>query len=182
MLVRAQQTCAHAAQTRARTLLHPTCPLVHQRPYDQRTALLVYHHPPGQTTAAQSQECRVETRELMRLGATPGLRNVGIMALPLSAVVLGCTAYQAGNILGAAAGASLGFDWSGRGVILGAGGIAFILLATSGIAFLVRALGVVVAAMGAAFVIAAGSLSPSFEELLVGLLAPKSLAVTYMTQ
>lgn len=112
--------------------------------------------------------------EAMRSGTTPGLRGAGVAAAPLSAVVLGCTAYQAGNILGAVAGVNLGFAWSGRGLILVVGGLAFVLLASSGIAFLIRALGLIVAAMGAAFFAASLSLGPSLEEFLVGSLVPKS--------
>jgi Mn2+/Fe2+ NRAMP family transporter len=99
----------------------------------------------------------------------------GILAtlLVLGAVVIGCAAYEAGNILGAVAGATL-LDlrvapWS---FTLAAGGLTLALLWFAATGTVARLLGIVVAVMGVAFLATAATLAPPPSELLRGLLLP----------
>ncbi|MGB3180914.1 MAG: divalent metal cation transporter [Cyclobacteriaceae bacterium] len=71
------------------------------------------------------------------------------------AVIFGCAAYQAGNILGAVAGISLFLDIPRWVVTLTVGGFAALLLATNSIGKVSYYLGFVVALMGLAFLIVA---------------------------
>lgn len=89
-------------------------------------------------------------------------------AAPLTALtlMLGCAAYQAGNILGGASGASLGWEVSPRAttVAIGIATASLLFLGRSGA--VARCLGLLVAAMGVAFVWTALQLSPSLPTLL----------------
>jgi len=94
--------------------------------------------------------------------------------LAVGAVVLGCAAYQAGNILGAAAGAGLAVAAPVRltaaacGLAVGAG---LVFGTPRALALL---LGVVVALMGVAFVVGAALTAPSPGEILAGSVVPRA--------
>ncbi len=90
----------------------------------------------------------------------------------VGAVVLGCAAYQAGNILGAVSGASLGLDLPPRAITLMIGLIAGVILFAGSSAAVARILGIVVALMGAAFVACAIDLWPDPVDLLRGCFVP----------
>jgi Mn2+/Fe2+ NRAMP family transporter len=90
----------------------------------------------------------------------------------LCAVVLGCAAYEAGNILGGVAGATLRVDLP-RGVLtLAAAVVAFALLWLGTTRSVPQILGLVVATMGVAFLLSAVRLGPEPAELLRGALVP----------
>jgi Mn2+/Fe2+ NRAMP family transporter len=97
--------------------------------------------------------------------------GVGI-ALVLGAVVLGCAAYEAGNILGAVAGASLQVGMPWRGLTLLVGATAGLMLWFARAKTVARALGVVVAVMGVAFLATAISMGPAVSDVARGLLRP----------
>jgi len=101
-----------------------------------------------------------------------------ILVLPLIvvAVVVGCAAYQAGNILGGVAGAELLVGAAGWQVTLVMGALAFSLLWFGSIKWVARILGGVVALMGAAFLATACGLGPDVEGVLRGALLPRSPA------
>jgi Mn2+/Fe2+ NRAMP family transporter len=98
--------------------------------------------------------------------------GVVVIALVLGAIVLGCAAYEAGNILGAVAGASLQTNLPWRGLTLLLGAIAGLLLWFARAKTVARLLGGVVALMGVAFLATAVSAAPAFSELARGLLRP----------
>jgi Mn2+/Fe2+ NRAMP family transporter len=101
-----------------------------------------------------------------RLGASvPVLAAVGI--------ILGCAAYEAGNLLGGVAGMRLIVDVSPALLTLVAGVGAALLLATGSTRWIARVLGVLVAVMGGAFLVTAVRLGPDLGELLTGLLVPR---------
>ena len=101
-----------------------------------------------------------------RLGASvPVLAAVGI--------ILGCAAYEAGNLLGGVAGMRLIVDVSPALLTLAAGVGAALLLATGSTRWIARVLGALVAVMGVAFLVTAIRLSPDLGELLTGLLVPR---------
>jgi Mn2+/Fe2+ NRAMP family transporter len=101
-----------------------------------------------------------------------GWRGGAVVLLVLGAVVLGCAAYEAGNILGGAAGALLGFDLGPRAATAVTAIAASALLWFGRTRLVARLLGALVAVMGIAFLVTAARLAPSPLELLRGTLVP----------
>ena len=95
-----------------------------------------------------------------------------ILLLIAGAIILGCAAYEAGNILGGAAGAMMAGDWSRQTITLLIGLIAGLLLWVGSIKMIARMLGILVAVMGVLFFYTAILLKPSLSEMLNGLLRP----------
>ena len=108
----------------------------------------------------------------IRLQYSGGLKGAAVLGLVLGAIVLGCAAYEAGNILGGAAGALLGARLDPRVMTLFTGAVAAGLLWTGRTEILTRSLAVLVALMGIAFLLMAWWLGPSFPALLRGALVP----------
>ncbi|MEO1365859.1 MAG: divalent metal cation transporter [Acidobacteriota bacterium] len=98
----------------------------------------------------------------------------GVVALVLvvGGVILGCAAYEAGNILGGVAGAALAVDVGPRVLTLASGALALALLGLGSTRAVTAALGLLVATMGVAFLVTAASLAPSAAELVRGLFVP----------
>lgn len=105
-----------------------------------------------------------------RFRSGPG--GVLAVALVSGAIIVGCAAYQAGNILGAVAGISLGFDLPRELVTVAIGFTAGLLLFFGTTAVVARLLGLVVALMGIAFLVTAVRVGPSAAEILRGALVP----------
>jgi Mn2+/Fe2+ NRAMP family transporter len=109
-----------------------------------------------------------------------GVRGALVLVLVVGAIVVGCAAYQAGNLLGAVAGAvlPLGADppWSAgtlRGVAtLVISGVASLLLWFARTRTIARVMGLVVAVMGVAFLATALMLRPAPADLVRGLALP----------
>ncbi len=101
-----------------------------------------------------------------------GVLGVVVPFSVLTAVVLGCAAYEAGNLLGGVAGAVLATGLSRIGLTVGAGGIAFVLLWLGTTGTVPRVLGGVVAFMGVAFLVTAVRLGPDPVSLVRGALLP----------
>jgi Mn2+/Fe2+ NRAMP family transporter len=98
-----------------------------------------------------------------------GWRSRNVAVLLVASVVLGCAAYEAGNVLGAVAGLRLLLADSPAVLLTGAVGVvagAALLLGAPG--RIARALGLVVAAMGVAFVLVAIRLGPPVGEMILG--------------
>jgi len=94
------------------------------------------------------------------------------LLLVLGAIVLGCAAYEAGNIIGAVAGASLGLEVPRSFLTLLTSGAAGALLWFAAIRTVARFLGVIVGIMGAVFLVTAALLAPEPQQILRGLLVP----------
>ena len=92
--------------------------------------------------------------------------------LVLGAVVVGCAAYQAGNILGGTAGAMLAVDAPPRLVTLGLGLAAGLILWFRSPTSVARLLSLVVSVMGLAFLLTAVRLQPPLIEMIRGTLVP----------
>jgi len=90
----------------------------------------------------------------------------------LGAVVLGCAAYQAGNLLGGVAGAMLATGLPRGGLTVAAGGITFTLLLLGTTRSVSRVLGGFVAVMGVAFLVTAVRLGPDPAAVVRGALLP----------
>ncbi|MEM7479791.1 MAG: divalent metal cation transporter [Acidobacteriota bacterium] len=109
------------------------------------------------------------------LGRWAGGRWMAVLVA--GAVILGCAAYQAGNLLGAVAGADLAFvrgDASGGTVpwLVALAVAAACLLFLGSPRAVARALSALVALMGVAFAIAAWRLAPPWGEVARGALVP----------
>lgn len=101
-----------------------------------------------------------------------GVVGVAVLVTVLGAILLGCAAYEAGNILGGVAGARLAVDLSPQLLTALCGGLAALLLAFGSTRQVVTVLSALVALMGGGFLITAAVLSPPFSEVLGGLLRP----------
>jgi len=88
-------------------------------------------------------------------------------------IVLGCAAYEAGNLLGGVAGLRLILDFSPGALTLVTGAAAALLLATGNTRWIARCLGALVAVMGLAFIVTAVRLDPDVLGLLTGLTVPR---------
>ncbi|MEX0342353.1 MAG: NRAMP family divalent metal transporter [Erythrobacter sp.] len=105
-----------------------------------------------------------------------GFMRVVTLVLVGGAVLLGCAAYEAGNILGGAAGAMLALDLPletvTTAIAVAAGGL---LLAGSP-QLVARLMAIFVALMGAGFLVVAISLAPAIGALLSGLVPSPGFA------
>ena len=101
-----------------------------------------------------------------------GIRGAVVLLLVLGAVVLGCAAYQAGNILGGVVGAALMIPMSRQVLTIAIGAVAAMLLLLGAPGAVAKALGVVVGIMGVCFLGTAVLLRPSLTELVAGSLVP----------
>lgn len=96
-----------------------------------------------------------------------------VLLLVVGAVLVGNAAYEAGNILGGVAGASLLVGWPGWVLTLLCGAVAASLLWFNAPGRVAQILGLAVAVMGVAFLAMALSLRPSPQAVLRGLLVPR---------
>ena len=101
-----------------------------------------------------------------------GVSRWAMLILVLGAVLLGNAAYEAGNILGGVAGASLVVGWPTWLLTLLASGLAGALLWSNAPRRVAQVLGVAVAVMGVAFLVMAIGLRPDPSEIVRGLLVP----------
>ena len=95
-----------------------------------------------------------------------------MLILVLGAIVFGCAAYEAGNILGGVTGAVLGTGLSAKLLTLLVGGIAAVLLWLGSPRAVAYTLSIVVAFMGLVFLVTAVLLKPPLTGLLSGTLIP----------
>ncbi|MCG6948927.1 MAG: divalent metal cation transporter, partial [Acidobacteria bacterium] len=96
-------------------------------------------------------------------------------AVPVSAaagVILGCAAFEAGNLLGGVAGLRLIIDVRPATLTLATGLAAALLLVTGNTIWIARVAGALVAVMGVTFLATAVRLGPDLGELLHGLFVP----------
>lgn len=132
-------------------------------------ACVVLQEAAGRITVLTGHE--LGTAILRRYG---GPARVNWVATVLAAgVVLGCAAYQAGNLLGAVAGVRLVADASPVLLTVACGAAAAALLATGSTRWIANILGGLVAVMGVAFLATAVRLAPDAGALLAGLLVPR---------
>jgi manganese transport protein len=101
-----------------------------------------------------------------------GARAVAVKALVVGAIVLGCAAYQAGNLLGAAAGAELATGLSPVLLALVFGVVAAVLLALGAPGTVANVLSITVAVMGIAFLVTALGSALDVPAVLRGAFVP----------
>ena len=127
-------------------------------------ACLVLQEAAGRITVVTGKELGEAIRARFG-GWVPGLVAGGI--------VLGCAAYEAGNLLGGVAGLRLIVDVRSGVLTLVTGAAAGLLLSTGNTRWIARCLGGLVALMGLAFVVTAVRLGPDVFDLLSGLAIPR---------
>jgi len=132
-------------------------------------ACLVLQEASGRITVLTGKELG----EAIRAQFPPSSSGRWIPALVAAGLILGCAAYEAGNLLGGVAGMRLIVDVSPGLLTVVAGGLAAVLLATGNTRWIARILGALVAFMGIAFVLTAIRLGPDLIELLGGLAIPR---------
>lgn len=92
--------------------------------------------------------------------------------LVLASILLGCAAYEAGNILGGVAGASLIMNIPGVILTLAIGAVAFLLLWFGSTRIIAQTLGVIVAVMGICFLSTAIIMEPSMGMIFSSAFTP----------
>jgi len=110
--------------------------------------------------------------EILRQRFTKGWQQALTIFLAGGAVVVGSIAYEAGNILGGVAGVALEIDLPKPVVTAGLGAMAAMLLASGSPARIARLLAVLVALMGAGFLVTAAVLAPPIGKIAAGLAVP----------
>jgi manganese transport protein len=131
-------------------------------------ACLVLQEASARLTVVSGRDLGQAIRDRFR-GGTLGVVLPGFV---LSAIVLGCAAYEAGNLLGGVEGAVLGTGLPRVWLTLAGGGLAFALLQLGTTRTVSRVLGGVVAFMGVAFFLTAMRLGPDPVALVRGTLLP----------
>lgn len=133
-------------------------------------ATLVLQEASARLTAVSGRDLAQALRESYHGGARGGL----ILVLVLGAVLLGNAAYEAGNLLGAAAGAGLVLGLPAWLLALAAGAGAGVLLWLGAPRTVAHFLAALVALMGMAFLVTAALVRPEPAEVLRGLLLPST--------
>lgn len=110
--------------------------------------------------------------QAIRMQFSGGISGVAILIVVVGAIIIGCAAYEAGNILGGVAGAALANGWPGDALTLFCGLSAGLLLWFGSTQLVAKILGGVVALMGLAFLITAFLISPSLPAIFKGGLVP----------
>lgn len=131
-------------------------------------ACLVLQEASGRITVLTGKELGAAIRG--RFSGSKWGRSVPILAA--AGIILGCAAFEAGNLLGGVAGLRLIVDASSATLTMIAGLAAGILLATGNTKWIARIAGSLVAVMGVAFLVTAIRLGPDIGELLRGMLVP----------
>jgi Mn2+/Fe2+ NRAMP family transporter len=131
-------------------------------------ACLVLQEASGRITVLTGKELGEAIR--WRFANSRWGRSVPVLAA--IGIILGCAAFEAGNLLGGVAGMRLIVDASPASLTLIAGVAAALLLATGNTRWIARVAGALVAVMGVAFLVTAVRLGPDIGELLRGLLVP----------
>jgi len=104
--------------------------------------------------------------QALRSRYSTGVRGGFVVILVLGAILIGCGAYEAGNILGGVAGAVMATGWSKGLLTLATGLIAAALLWSQAPRRVARFLSGIVAVMGVAFLATAWRVGPSVVDVL----------------
>ena len=110
--------------------------------------------------------------QALRVQYQRGPQRGAMLFLVLGAVVVGCAAYEAGNILGGVSGAVMATGWPAQSLTVVSGVIAGVLLWRNPPQTVARSLSVVVAVMGVAFLCTAFLQRPSIAGVLRASLVP----------
>jgi Mn2+/Fe2+ NRAMP family transporter len=131
-------------------------------------ACLMLQEAGARVTIVSGRNLGQALRERYRAGAAAVL----VPGLALGAILIGCAAYEAGNILGGVAGAALGTGASPRLLTVVTGALAALLLFFGAPGTVARLLSIFVAVMGVTFLVTAVRLQPPLGALARGAVAP----------
>jgi len=131
-------------------------------------ACLVLQEASARLTVVSGRNLGQALRDQYRAGPQKG----AVLFLVLGAIVAGCAAYEAGNILGGVSGAVMVTGWPAHLLTLVSGVIAGALLWRSPPQTVARSLSLVVAVMGLAFLCTAVLQRPPLGEILRASLVP----------
>ncbi len=131
-------------------------------------ACIVLQEASARVAAVSGKDLAAALRE--RFEGTPW--RWPVVLLVAGAIGVGSAAYQAGNVLGAGAGAALVVDVDRRVVTVAVSAVAFLLLWIGSTRQLATLLGALVAVMGGAFLWTAFSLAPDPGEALAAAVTP----------
>ncbi len=130
------------------------------------------------TLLLQEASARLTIRSQMNLGEaiSKKFENTSgrtlILFVIIIAIVLGCAAYEAGNILGSVAGLVLIFDIPYYYFVAGIGILATFVFALNSVHTIAKIMGFVVFLMGISFFFTSVSLHPDWGEVLKGSVVP----------
>jgi manganese transport protein len=110
--------------------------------------------------------------EALRSRYPHGLKGMSVLVLVVGAIIVGCAAYEAGNIVGAVAGISLLTSWPNWITTAALSLLAVLALWNRPPRTVARILSVLVALMGVAFLWTAVALHPPVTDLLRGAFVP----------
>ena len=133
-------------------------------------ACLVLQEASARLTIVSGRNLGQALRDQYRAGPQKG----AVLLLVLGAIVAGCAAYEAGNILGGVSGAVMVTGWPAHLLTLVSGVIAGALLWRSPPQTVARSLSLVVAIMGLAFLCTAVLQRPPLGEIVRASLVPSS--------
>lgn len=131
------------------------------------------------TLTLQEAAARITVGSGMTLGRalrtrySRGPQGMFVLLLVLGAIVFGCAAYEAGNILGGVAGAALGTSLDPRTLTLLIGAAAGVVLWMGTPRAVAYALSLAVGFMGVAFLVTAIRLAPPLDAVIGGALVPR---------
>jgi Mn2+/Fe2+ NRAMP family transporter len=131
-------------------------------------ACLVLQEASARVTVVSNRTLAQAIRDRFRSGAVGLL----VLLMVLGAVLLGCAAYEAGNILGSVAGIRLKAAAPPWLLTLAIGLVAGLLLYFGTTRLIARILGLVVALMGVMFLVTAVLMKPDFGAMIKGTLIP----------
>lgn len=95
-----------------------------------------------------------------------------VLFIVIVAIIVGCAAYEAGNILGAVEGLGMIFDVPNWYFVAGIGVLAMFVFLLNSVHTIAKLMGLVVFLMGVAFLFTALSLKPDWSEVLKGSVVP----------
>ncbi len=95
-----------------------------------------------------------------------------ILFIVIVAIIVGCAAYEAGNILGAVEGLGMIFDLPSYVFVAGIGILAMLVFLLDSVHNIAKLMGLVVFLMGIAFLYTALSLKPDWSQVLKGSVIP----------
>jgi len=130
------------------------------------------------TLLLQEASARLTIRSQMNLGEAISKKfenksgRTLILFIIIIAIVLGCAAYEAGNILGSVAGLVLIFDIPYYYFVAGIGLLATLVFALNSVHTIAKVMGFVVFLMGISFFFTSVSLHPDWGEVLKGSVVP----------
>jgi len=130
------------------------------------------------TLLLQEASARLAINSKLNLGEAISKKFEGkssrtlVLFIIIVAIVLGCAAYETGNILGAVAGLKMIFDIPAYYFVAGIGALAMLIFLLDSVHKIAKLMGLVVFMMGAAFLFTSISLKPDWGQVLHGSVVP----------